>query len=122
MDDCVLVSCASQAQKRVGQLVGALEAKGVCSRRQLAAAWARRPDFLREELAGWLRSGRAGVLDGLWHTMREEADLAPAVVAKRRRRTLGKGSKPGAGGVSGGGKIRRGAADVKGGGGGKWVM
>ena len=76
-----------QAQKRVGQLVGALESRGIRSRRGLAAAWAKDPWFLLAELKGWLRKGRGAVLDALWPVLREEARTSPEPSAKRRKKS-----------------------------------
>ena len=45
----------SQGEKRVGELVSALESKQLFSRKQLAAQWGQNPDYLRPELASWLR-------------------------------------------------------------------
>eukprot|EP00873_Tetraselmis_striata_P022552 jgi/Tetstr1/442816/TSEL_030900.t1 len=76
----------NQAQKRVGQLVGALEAAGVQSRSALAAVWAAKPGFLRSELQDWLRKGRAPALDQLWPALLAEAAIPEAKLARARKK------------------------------------
>ncbi|EIE25583.1 P-loop containing nucleoside triphosphate hydrolase protein [Coccomyxa subellipsoidea C-169] len=62
----------SQGERRVGELVGALARRQVCSRRQLAAQWSEDADFLRPELGAWLRKGQTGRLDNIWARLHEE--------------------------------------------------
>lgn len=81
-----VVLCGVQAQKRVGQLVGALEAAGVQSRSALAAVWAAKPGFLRSELQDWLRKGRAPALDQLWPALLAEAAIPEAKLARARKK------------------------------------
>ncbi len=45
----------AQGERRVAALVGALLQRRVFSRARLAAEWERDPEFMRAELAAWLR-------------------------------------------------------------------
>lgn len=60
---------------RVGELLAALEARGVDSRAALAAAWRRDPSFLRPQLALWVAKARQGALTQLWPRLLQEAGV-----------------------------------------------
>ena len=103
----------------MGQLVGALESAKVCSRRGLAEAWSSKPNFLKEELLGWIRKGRGAVLDAMWPVMLLEARADGAVTAARKRKkSLKTKAKPSR-------KLAMGAADSpvsRGSSGGEWAI
>lgn len=60
----------ARGQRRVGELVGALQRARADSRSALAAAWRRDPAWLRRELAAWVRP-RASGLSWAGHLHRE---------------------------------------------------
>ena len=67
--------------------MGALESAKVCSRRRLAEVWSSRPEFLREELEGWIRKGRGALLDTLWPVMLQEAKMGAEAAARKRKKS-----------------------------------
>jgi hypothetical protein len=76
--------------------VRALAQHGVGSRRELAAAWARKPGLLQQELAMWLPRGKQPLLAQLWPELqREAAAAAAAAPAAAGRRQGGAGKKGG---------------------------
>ncbi len=61
---------------RVGELLAALERRGVDSRASLAAAWRVDPGFLRPQLALWVHKQRQQRLAAVWPKLLQEAGVA----------------------------------------------
>ncbi|KAI8463435.1 MAG: P-loop containing nucleoside triphosphate hydrolase protein [Monoraphidium minutum] len=61
---------------RVGELLAALEGRGVASRAALAAAWCADPGFLRPQLALWVAKPKQAQLAQLWPRLLQEAGAA----------------------------------------------
>lgn len=51
---------------RVGELIGALERRGVDTAAALKLAWASDPSFLHREVAMWVNHGKLGKLAKMW--------------------------------------------------------
>lgn len=61
---------------RVGELLSALERRGVDSRAALAAAWRADPSYLRPQLALWVAKPKQQLLAQLWPRLLQEAGAA----------------------------------------------
>ncbi|KAK9834861.1 hypothetical protein WJX81_004510 [Elliptochloris bilobata] len=72
----------AQGQRRVGELVCALQSAGVDSRAALAAAWRHDSAWLRRELGAWVRPAAHTALDAMWPMLLSEA-AAPAAARIR---------------------------------------
>ncbi|CAG9465679.1 unnamed protein product [Pedinophyceae sp. YPF-701] len=115
-----------QGHVRVGELVARLTAAKVDSRRALAAAWSKAPQFLLREIAQWVPKSHASVLEGLWPAatatcIQEAADgtrpgSAPGGKSKGAKRAMEVASRGAASALLGNKAVRRMAAGAPAGG------
>ena len=67
----------AQGQRRVSDLVTAMQQLGIDSRGALAAAWSRDGEVLLPELGQWLSKGQRSLLMQLWPQLLRESRVAP---------------------------------------------
>ena len=72
-----------KAQRRVGDIVHALQVRDVASKEALRAQWRREPAYLMREARAWMKRGHEHVLERAWPrvvaaALREEATKVPS--------------------------------------------